>query len=117
MLYVSDYGGNRIQVYNATNGQHIRVIGKGPGAVMTPRTAEMHPKWYENFDLNLHIRKSLEVEEVEPNEPGQVQGPSALCFVGPSDDNPLALLFVADSLNNRVQIFNADSGWLVQCIG
>lgn len=118
LLYVSDYENHRVQVFNAVSGKFLRVIGKGSGPIITPRTAEVQQiKWLENFDLNLHIKKSLDTEELESNEPGHLQNPRGLAFSESCASNPMPTLYVADNKNNRVELFNADSGWHVMTIG
>ncbi len=63
LIYVSDYENHRVQVFNAVSGKFLRVIGKGPGPIVTPRPSETQQiKWLENFDINLHIKKSLDTE-------------------------------------------------------
>jgi hypothetical protein len=85
---------------------------------VTPRTAEVQQiKWLENFDLKLHIKKSLDTEDLESHEPGQLYHPRGLAFSGPSTSNPMSSLYCADYNNHRVEIFNADSGWHVMTIG
>lgn len=83
LLYVTDAGNNRIQVFDADTGSHIRCIGDGPGS-----------------------------------EIGQLNSPSgiALHAAAPGSDSPTRL-YVADFHNNRVQVFDADSGSHIRYIG
>ena len=47
MLYVADYFNDRVQVFNADTGEHLRVIGDGRGKelgqLVSPEYVCLHP--------------------------------------------------------------------------
>jgi DNA-binding beta-propeller fold protein YncE len=75
LLYVTDTGKNRIQVFDATTGLGIRSIGNGYGSAL-----------------------------------GQLDAPMGVAFQLPSRFNDNVLLYVADSGNHRIQVFDAVTG-------
>ena len=82
LLYVSECDNNRIQVFNALSGEHVRFIG------------------------------------TEGREAGQLYKPFGLAVweSAPGTGLPV-MLVVADAGNQRVQVFDADSGEHIRFVG
>jgi len=129
-LYVMDCCNDRIQVFNPVDGNHIRYIdhghGAGPGQLSGPRScaALLGPKGGAEGDISeLYVSEEnnnrVSVFDIATGAfkrhiggAGQMDKPQAIALSRGDIDGQRGnhLLYVSDTGNDRIQIFDARTG-------
>ena len=137
-LYVVDFSNHRIQVFNAVDGSHVRCIGQGmgagPGQLNGPTgcvallgdeggMTELYVCEYGNhrisvFDLSTGVFQR-HIGGGQGANAGQLNRPEgiALSLGGVARQGGDHLLYVSDSYNHRIHIYNARTGAHVGFLG
>jgi DNA-binding beta-propeller fold protein YncE len=137
LLYVSDTNNHRVLVFDAITGRAIRNIGNNAGsnfgslsqprglALQLPSRSGDDPLLYvSDFDNDLvqvfNVTTGLvtrSIDDDQGSELGHLLGPEGLALQLPSrpGDNPL--LYVADTCNHRIQVFDAITGLAIRSMG
>ena len=137
-LYVADLSNHRIQVFNAVDGSHVRCIGQGmgagPGQLNGPTgcvallgaeggISELYVCEHENhrisvFDLSTGVFQR-HIGGGRGANAGQLDRPQsiALSLGGVARQGGDHLLYVSDSENHRIQMYNARTGAHVGFLG
>jgi DNA-binding beta-propeller fold protein YncE len=134
LLVVADFGNHRVQVFSTADGSHVRTIGcggdllpsHGPGELYNPAGVAVSPDgqflYVADFGDHAiefyHFNNASFIRRVgsQPHEPGR--GPDEFdhphdVFVSHSGE----FLYVADMMNDRVQVLRAKDGEFVKFIG
>ena len=142
LLFVADGNNHRVQVLDADTGAHLRTIGagtygKGKGQVGTPRglayqpagpsgsgrpavlyVAEFYNHRVQAFDADTGAHLRFFGTGDHGSGMDQFYNPTGVALREPPlESGGPTLLYVADSDNNRVQVFDADTGAVVRTIG
>ena len=135
LLYVSDSRNNRIQLFNAETGAHVRMLGEGDLdypcglALHAPPAASQLPTL---LFVASYKQNAVKVFNPDTGSLVRIIGPGAATRVGAGSalDGPFfialrtaarglrfqTLLYVSE-YKHRVQVFDADTGALVRTIG
>lgn len=138
VLYVTECNNNRVQVFNAVTGKHIRFIGhgkgSGPGQLYNPLggpvfldrdgSRELFVPECGNHRISVFncttgaFLRHIGVGIAGTN-PGEISNPwgLALSLRGVDSQGGDYLLYVSENKNNRVQCFNARTGAHVRFLG
>lgn len=143
LLFVADWGNDRVQVFDADSGSHIRVIGlgkgAGPGFLHSPYGVALYVPAHREARAKGVIGRADSTKSLPGTIREQARGPprpqSASSArkkeragdhgVDPMHGNAhvetalslLPLLFVSDGENHRVCVFNASTGAYLRSIG
>lgn len=111
-LFVSDTLNQIVQVFDSTSGTYLRSIGAGhfnaPSGLCVSKDGELFVADSRNNNIivfNISDGKYLRTIGTSGKNDGELHNPSGLCIW-------LNQLFVADSLNNCVQIFSTDGKFI-----
>lgn len=115
-LYVTDSENSRVQVYQASNGMHLRTIGhqgNGVGEFTIPNGICIYDDELfvsDFYNNNVQVFRASDGTYLRTigrrgKAPGEFMAPRGLCI---SDRQ----LFVSDSHNHRIQVFSLDGTFL-----
>ena len=127
LLYVSEFHNNRVQVFDAVTGLHVRMIGenllRGPrGVCLGPSLAGSEPTDQLLYVVDsiggsvqvFSARSGAHVRKIEGTGANRLQNPAGLCLGSSSTmvagDTADRLLYVCDCDNSRIQVFDIDTG-------
>jgi DNA-binding beta-propeller fold protein YncE len=135
LLFVTDYGNHRVQVFDAINGEFVHIIGStggyGPGQFNGPLGLSLHQSLTggatllfvgDNGNNRVQVFNAItgtyirEIGTGGGTHPGQFNGIYGLC-VQPENTKSHGMLYVADFSNHRIQKFDAVTGELVRIYG
>jgi DNA-binding beta-propeller fold protein YncE len=135
LLFVTDYGNHRVQVFDAINGEFVHIIGStggyGPGQFNGPLGLSLHQSLTggatllfvgDNGNNRVQVFNAItgtyirEIGTGGGTHPGQFNGIYGLC-VQPANTKSNGMLYVADFSNHRIQKFDAVTGELVRIYG
>ena len=133
LLYVSDQGNKRVQVFDAESGAHVRMLGVGE--VGHPEGLALHVPPSSQFPTLLFIacfdKNIVKVVNADTGSLVRTIGPTAASGARSSLREPLrlavrraakgsgsqTLLYVTEYGKHHVKVFDADTGALVRTIG
>jgi len=136
LLYVSDVGNHRVQMFNAVTGAHLRCIGAGQGAgqgqlynphgvvVLCPAqdnregaTLELFVSEHSNHRISVfNSTTGAFIRHIGVDQMSNPIG-MALSLGGVDSQGGDYLLYVCECGNNRIQVFNARTGAHVGFLG
>ena len=133
LLFVSEFHNNRVQVFDASTGLHVRMIGEG--VLRGPRGLCLGPgpgRGVERADASdqldqllyvvdsvggsiqvFNARTGAHVRVIEGADANQLKNPAGICLGGGSimaGDTADRPIYVCDCGNSRIQVFDAHSG-------
>ena len=142
LLFVADSKNNRVQVLDADTGAHLRTIGAGTkgtgkGQLDTPRglayqpagpsgsgrpailyVVELNNQRVQAFDADTGAHLRFFGTGVKGSGVDQFYNPIGVALrEPPTGSGEPTLLYVADSGNHRVQVFDANRGAVMRTIG
>lgn len=135
LLFVTDYGNHRVQVFDAVNGEFVHSIGTnvgfGPGQFNGPLGISLHQSPTggatllfvgDNGNNRVQVFNAItgtyirEIGSGGGAHPGQFNGIYGLA-VQPANARANGMLYIADFSNHRIQVFDALTGELNRVIG